>query len=445
MQKKSLIALVLLIYVTVFSPLYSNQSEDELASKLGKLMDEFQKLEMFSGVVLLAKDGNTVYEKSFGYADWGNKTPNNKSTRFNIGSINKVFTNEMILKLEKEGKLSLNDPLGKYLPLYGDDRDEKITIRMLVDMKAGLNDYLRNPEYNQNIEKFKTVNDYLELIKNEPLLFEPGLGKEYSNSGYVVLGGIIEKITGKSWFDNVKERFLNPLGMKETYYMQIGDNIDNCALGTRIDFKGNKISIKERTMPSPAGGMYMTVEDMLKFDTEMRKNGLMGLRIAAGGTPFFNAILAQYKNGYTLIILSNFGLAAEEIEMRFNDAMNGNDYPPPKYPMQMELYSVLEGKGISGLESDLKKILESNGFEYNDMHLNMFGYELMNDNQIDKAIEVFMLNTKLFPKIANTWDSLAEAYMNNGDKEKAITYYKKVLEMQPGNENAKKMIEKLQK
>jgi CubicO group peptidase (beta-lactamase class C family) len=443
MRKKSIIALVLLIYISFFPPLYTNQYEDELAAKLGKIMDEFQKLEMFSGVVLLAKEGNTVYEKSLGYADWESKTPNTTSTRFNIGSINKVFTNEMILRLEKEGKLSLNDPLGKYLPLYGDDRDDKITIRMLIDMKAGLNDYLRNPDYNQNIEKFKTVDDYLELIKNEPLLFEPGLGKEYSNSGYVVLGGIIEKITGKSWFDNVKERFITVLGMNNTYFKQIGDNIENCALGTRIDIKGNKISEQQRTMPSPAGGMYMSAADLLKFSNGILKNGLLPSGVRAGGSPVFNAILGHYKNGYTLIILSNFGLAAEEVEMRFRDAMNGNDYPPPKYPMQMELYSVLEEKGISGLESDLKKILESNGFEYNDMHLNMFGYELMNDNQLDKAIEVFTLNTKLFPKIANTWDSLAEAYMNKGDKEKAKMYYKKVLEMQPGNENAKKMLEKL--
>ncbi|HJY64344.1 MAG TPA: serine hydrolase domain-containing protein, partial [Ignavibacteria bacterium] len=255
---------------------------DDNAGKLDKLMSEFDKTEMFSGNVILSKDGNKVFEKSYGYADWESKTPVTPATLFNIGSLNKMFTHSMILQLQKEGKLSVNDPLNKYLRLLPDEIGGKITIQMLIEMKAGLNDYLRDPAYNRNLEKFKTVNDYLEIIKDEPLLFEPGTGQEYSNSGYVVLGGIIEKVTGKSYTDNLKERFFVPLGLNNVYYRQIGNNVPNCATGTLLTYKGEKKGDPFHGMPSPAGGLFMNANDLFKFDNFLKTAGLISPGSRAG-------------------------------------------------------------------------------------------------------------------------------------------------------------------
>lgn len=432
--------LFILLFTALSLPAYSK----DYTQKLDELMNDFNKVEMFSGVVMLAKDGVPVYEKSFGYADWESKSVNTPQTIFNIGSINKTFTQAIILQLEKEGKVNTADNIGKYLKMYGNELDDKITIRMLMEMKAGLDDYLRNPEFRDNPEKFKTVNDFLTIIRNEPLLFEPGTGQEYSNSGYAVLGGIIEAVTGKSYQDNLKERFFIPLGMSSSYYRQIGDIVPNPATGTMITFKGSKIGEPFHSMPSPAGGIFMNAGDMLKFDNELRKTKLMPLRIMAGGTPGWNAILAQYDGGYSLIVLSNFTRAAEEVESRFRSILKGESYSPPQLSMEMQFYTILKNEGASGLKSKLKEIIEANDLEYRAAHLNMFGYALMRENEIDDAIEVFKLNTELFPNNPNVWDSLGEAYMNRGDKEKAIENYKKAIELAPQNENAKKMLEKLQ-
>ena len=433
----------LLIKFLFFAVFINNLFADEYADKLDKIVNEYNNLGMFSGNVLVAKDGNIVYEKQFGYADWEKRTPVTTETLFRIGSLNKMFTNGMIMQLEKEGKLSVNDNLGKFIKLYGDERDDKITIKMLLEMKAGLGDYLNDPEYMQNIRNVKTVDDFLAIIKNEKLLFEPGTGQEYSNSGYVVLGGIVEKVTGKSYSDNLKERFIEPLSMTKTHYLLMGETVPNMSIGTRITFDGSKKNSNFPEQTSPAGGMYSTAQDLLKFDQYLRKTGLISPGIRAGGTQVWNSVFAQLKDGYTVIINSNFGQVADEIIMRFEDAVKGKDYPKPDITMEMKMYDILKNGGIEKLEGSLKQILEANGMLYNDRHLNFFGYELMNDNLLDDAIEVFKLNAKLFPGEPNVWDSLAEAYMNKGENKLAIDNYKKVLELDPENQNARKMLEKL--
>jgi len=433
----------LLIKFLFFAVFINNIIADEYADKLDKIVNEYNNLGMFSGNVLVAKDGNIVYEKQFGYADWEKKTPVTTETLFRIGSLNKMFTNGMIMQLEKEGKLSVNDNLGKFIKLYGDERDDKINIKMLLEMKAGLGDYLNDPEYMQNIRNVKTVNDFLAIIKNEKLLFEPGTGQEYSNSGYVVLGGIVEKVTGKSYSDNLKERFIEPLSMTKTHYLLMGETVPNMSIGTRISFDGSKKNSNFPEQTSPAGGMYSTAQDLLKFDQYLRRTGLISPGIRAGGTQVWNSVFAQLKDGYTVIINSNFGQVADEIIMRFEDAVKGKDYPKPDITMEMKMYDILKNGGIEKLEDSLKQILEANGMLYNDRHLNFFGYELMNDNLLDDAIEVFKLNAKLFPGVPNVWDSLAEAYMNKGENKLAIDNYKKVLELDPENQNTRKMLEKL--
>jgi CubicO group peptidase (beta-lactamase class C family) len=431
----------LILLVTTF--FLKNSFADNYSDKFAELINQYDKAELFSGVVLLAKDGNILYERSHGYADWGNKIPNNNQTLFNTASLTKIFTMVIIKQLADEGKLSLNDPLNKFLQMYPDDTGSKITVQMLLEMKAGLGDYLMNPGYNRNMAKFTNIDAYIDLIKNEPLLFEPGTRQEYSNSGYAVLGGVIEKATGRSYAENLKERIFEPLGMRNSYYKQLNDKLENCATSAKIDFLGEKHNMRAEASPSPAGGIFTNVEDLFKLDEYLRQTKYYHTGVRAGGTPGWNAIYGQYKDGYTLIVFSNFSRVAEEIESRFSKILKNENYPEPAVPPAMTLYKVLKSEGEAGLKNNLKKILQENNLEYNDMHLNEFGYQLMQAGNLDLALEVFKLNNELFPEIANTYDSLAEAYMNKGNNELAIANYKKVLEMRPQNENAKKMLEKL--
>jgi len=443
MSKTKFLTIILSLLIILSS--IKNTFADNYSDKLDKLMNAYNRNELFSGVVLLAKDGKVQFEKAYGYADWKNKVANNNNTLFNTASITKMFTSTIIAQLEREGKISYTDPLSKYLALYPAEIGDKITIRMLLDMKAGLGDYLRNPEYNKNPAKFTTVNDYIALIKNEPLLFEPGTQWEYSNSGYAVLGGVIEKVTGKSYVQNLQERIFDPLGMKDAYFKQFNDKLTNSAIATQITFANEKINMMMEASPSPAGGIYTNVEDILKFDEYLRSTKIMSEGTRAGGTPGWNSVWAQYNNGYTLIVMSNFGNVAEEVEQRFTQIMKTGNFDEPALPIGMKMYKVMKEKGTAELESSLKSIIKESDLEYNDMHLNKFGYELMQSGDLEMALEVFKLNAKLFPDIANVYDSLGEAYMLKGNKELAIENYKKVLEIRPKNQNAKEMLERLQK
>ncbi len=435
---KYIIALLIINFFTCLA-------QDSLAVKLDNLMNDYNNQELFSGVVMLCVDETPVYEKVFGYADWDNKIPNNTETLFNICSITKIFTKTMIMQLEKEGKLKLNDPLSKFLSMYPEETSSKITIDYLLNMKAGLGDYLQNPEFNKNPYRFMTINDFLEMIKNEPLLFEPGTSESYSNSGYVVLGGIIEKVTGKSYEENLKERILEPYGMNNTYFMRYDDKIPNRAISAFIDFTGKKINAPFHASPSPAGGIFTNIGDMLKFYKGLKElKVLKDNFIIAGGTNTWNSIMGHYKNGYTLIILGNFGRMADEIEKRFRALIKGETYPKPIPPVEMDFYSVIKEKGIEYFKEHFNEILNEHKLLYNDIHLNIFGYKLMEQNEIELAIDVFKINTELFPDIPNVWDSLAEAYMKKGNNKLAIENYKKVLEMEPNNQNAKKMVEHLE-
>lgn len=434
------------IFITIIfiSLLYShNICCDDITSKIDEVCGKYQELGIISGVVLLAKDGNTVYEKSFGCADYNNNTLNTKSTHFNIASITKIFTREMIFQLKDEGKLSLNDSLSKYLDIFPEETGDKITVQMLIDMKAGLGDYMIDPGFNKDPARFTSVSELLDLIKNEPLLYEPGTSEQYSNSGYVVLGGIIEKITGKSYKENLQERIFIPAQMSSTYFEWKKGAVPNSAKGSSISFSGNKKSIDTFISPSPAGGIYTTAEDLLKFDNFIKKRNGAGGNIAAGGTPLWNSILGNYMNGYTLIILSNLGRMAEELEMRINDILHSKPYKEPGLPLEINFFKIIKEKGLDYFRNNFKSLLEENNLRYRDVHLNAFGYHLMEEGELDMALDIFKMNAELFPEIPNVYDSLGEAYLKKGDKINAKKNYQKVLDLQPGNPNAKKILEEL--
>ena len=163
-------------------------AQTDFTLQLDQLINESAAIDMFSGNVLVAEKGKVIYSRSEGYADWENKIAFNDSSKFNIGSIGKDFTQVVIAQLSQEGKLEMDDKLSRYLALFPATTSDKITIRMLLRHEAGLGDY--HPAI------VRSMADRLQIISNQPLLFEPGTDRSYSNSGYVVLAAIIEKITG---------------------------------------------------------------------------------------------------------------------------------------------------------------------------------------------------------------------------------------------------------
>lgn len=305
-------------------------TEAQVVQAIEKYLTDAVAADEFSGNVTVAKGGSLVFQKAYGLASKEYNVPNRMDTRFNLGSINKTFTQVAIGQLVEQGKLSLDDKLGKYLPDYPNrDAAEKVTIRQLLDMRSGIGDFF-GPEFNATPkDKLRTVKDFLALFANKPLQFEPGTKQAYSNGGYIVLGAIIEKITGTSYYDYVREHIYKPADMRDTDSYEADVTTPNLATGYTKEGAANGARrnnfYSRPAKGSPAGGGYSTAPDLLKYVNALREGKLRipdfrnlqvssgrpprafsGLGIA-GGAPGINGVVeSDVGNGYTIIVLSNY-------------------------------------------------------------------------------------------------------------------------------------------
>jgi D-alanyl-D-alanine carboxypeptidase len=312
------------------------------------LLDRSTKDE-FSGVVLVAKEGVPVFQKAYGLASREYRVNNGLETKFNIGSIDKVFTKIAIGQLLEQGKISsVDDKLVKYLPDYPNQEVAgAVTLRQILNMKSGIGDFF-GPEFSTSAkDKFRTISDYLPLFAGKPLAFPPGTKRQYSNGGYIVLGAVIEKISGQSYYDYVREHVFRPLGMLDTDFYEADIPTANLASGYTHE-PGDQSAPQRNniyTRPargSSAGGGYSTAGDLLKFAKAMEaatiKNpafeegapkppnapfaAMRGVGVA-GGAPGLNAALeTDLPGGYTIVVLSNYDPpTAEEVSQKIREWM----------------------------------------------------------------------------------------------------------------------------
>ncbi len=293
----------------------------DLSPAVDRLIDGLVRSEEFSGVVMIAKDGKPFFSKAYGFADADKKIGNKPDTRFNLGSINKVFTRIAIGQLVAAGKLSFTDKLIKALPDYPNRAvAEKITVGQLVTMTSGIGDFFNEKFEAAEKSRIRSLKDYLPFFVNEPLAFEPGTGKAYSNGGYLVLGLIVEKLSGKSYYDYVRENMFAPAGMASTDSYAIDELPANTAVGYASAAGKRTPNLSEQpARGSSAGGGYSTADDMLRFANALKARKLVlpnddgtlptdftGAGFA-GGSPGVNAIfITNGSTGYTVIVLSNF-------------------------------------------------------------------------------------------------------------------------------------------
>ena len=250
----------------------------ELLSTIEKYLNQEASNDKFSGVVFIAKNDKPIFFNAYGMADKENKLPNKLQTKFNLGSINKNFTRVAIGQLVQQGKISFDDKLGKYLPDYPNkEATEKVRIRHLVNMTSGIGDFFGTKFITTPKENFRTNSDFIPLFANNSLAFEPGTKEQYSNGGYVLLGAIIEKVSGQSYYDYVKESIFNVAGMTNTDSFETNKMPDNTAIGyTKSNLQSNWMSnVKFRPFRgSAAGGGYSNAEDLLKYSIALKSRKL---------------------------------------------------------------------------------------------------------------------------------------------------------------------------
>jgi CubicO group peptidase (beta-lactamase class C family) len=242
--------------------------------QLEKYMDAEASVRGFSGAVLVMKQNKVVLEKGYGYADWEWNVQNTPKAKFRIGSITKQFTATCILQLVEQGKLKLDDKLSKFIPDF--PRGDSVTIHMLLNHTSGIASYTDQPEF-MNVARLTLSKDsMISFFEKKPYNFSPGTKYLYNNSGYFLLGYIIEKVSGQSYNDYLRSHILDKLGMNNTGIDKLDTVLPMRARGySRIGKKTFNADFISMEWPFSAGVIYSTVEDLYKWDRALYGNSIL--------------------------------------------------------------------------------------------------------------------------------------------------------------------------
>jgi len=332
----------------------SNVTEPALSLKdviqeVKELMARLCERDVFSGTVLIAKSEDVLYSFACGEASKRFHVPNKIDTKFNLGSMNKMLTSTSIVQLAEKGKLSFQDPISKYVDesWLPEEITSKVTIHHLLTHTSGLGSYFNETFMNGSRARFRTLEDFKPLVKDEKLAFEPGKRFRYSNTGMFFLGVVIESVTGKSYFDYIRENIYKPAGMTNSDSYEMDIPVENLAIGYYRDQEspnGWKNNYYLHVIKGgPAGGGFSTVIDLHHFGRALLTGKLVspeslevmwkdysgefygyGFRIDdgplgkavghSGGFPGINANLDIFVDaGYIVAVMTNYDRAASPV------------------------------------------------------------------------------------------------------------------------------------
>ena len=455
------------------------------AAKIQEILALAHKYQQFNGSALVAENGKIIYKGAYGNANMEWNIPNTPDTKFRLGSITKQFTATVILQLVEQGKIKLDGKLSDYLPEYRKDIGDKVTIHHLLTHTSGIPSYTGQPGFFENVSRnpYK-VDDFVKKYASGNLEFEPGSKYSYNNSGYFLLGAIIERVTGKPYERVLKENIFDPAGMKNTGYDHHTTIIPKRAAGYSKTPDGYTNALYlDMSIPYAAGSLYSTVEDLYLWDQALYTDKMLSaqskalmykpfldnyaygwvvmnasfkqndqpvqvIRHGGGINGFSTTILRFPKEKNLIVMLDNTGSDyLDRISESIAKILYNQPYEPPKISIVSMLEDTITTKGIeAGLAQyrDLKA-KQSATYDFAEPELNRLGYQLLRGGKAREAIEIFKLNVEAYPQGFNTYDSLAEAYMTINERDLAIQNYKKSLELNPNNTNATEILKRLQK
>ncbi|WP_438422648.1 serine hydrolase [Aquimarina macrocephali] len=451
--------LVILLNIGCNTKPVKKKATARYVKEIDSLMSTSFERELFNGNVLIAKNDTIVYKKSFGYTDATQQIKLDDKSIFNIGSIAKEFNGVAIMILVEKGLLSLDDPISKFdldLPAWS----EKVTVNHLINYAGGIPPI--DPKLPPN------DNEAWEIIRGtDSLLFEPGTNFRYDNSNVFLQRRILEKVTGKTFQDFVKENIIEPLNMTNSVFDPPATTKHRTSC---YDFEKNPCPELEFI----SGWLWVDSNDLYKWIKAMNSNQLISQesfnillqnpyaedktsslgeyfkekqlqRHNGVGYKFESIFLNDFENDIIIIIVSNNKNRVWDLGHEAYNIMLRKEFNIPKRSVfQFIRKDCLEDveKGIEAYHN-LKKI-DSGDYAFDDPNeLNRLGYELIRAEKPKEAVKIFELAISEFPENANLYDSSGEAYFVNREYDLALINYKKSLELNPKNKNAVKMIEKI--
>ncbi len=493
----------LLILGAAFSPACDqrpaatdSKSAQELIERVDQKVPGWLEESLVPGAaVALIQNGEVIHIKGYGLADVSGAKPVTTRHGFNIGSISKTVAAWGVLKLVEEGRLDLDAPVSRYLTRWKLPDSEfdsgRVTLRRLLSHTAGLSlhgypgfgpeDELPSPE--------ASLSGATNGSEDVRLIMEPGTQWKYSGGGYTLAQLIVEEVSGQRFADYMRENVLHPLGMRNSDY----ELTPSILAASSLCYDGlGELTPNPRFTAQAAAGLHTTIEDFASFAAaglsvpngakagrgvlkpetvaEMMRpasasEGAYGLgysvtelpgdrnSVGHGGSnrgwQAIFRILPDSGDGFAVTTNgSNGWFVHQQVACEWTEWLSGERPEEQcKKPAGLAVLHALLNKGPEAAETTFWKLKESGGDEYafSEGQLNWMGYELLRNKRMDDALVLFKLNVAAYPEASNPYDSLGEAYAAKGDRELAILNYKKSLELDPKNDNARKWIEKLEK
>ena len=454
-----------------------------LERRLHGLVAAYHEFGQFDGTVLVAREGRIIFTRAYGLANREWSVPNAVDTRFRIGSMTKAVTAILVLQLVDSNRIGLDVPVARYLAdsVFPHRLGNRITVRQLLTHTSGLPDFNDVPDFfrqmNAGVMSDRAI---LRRIGEFELRFEPGSSFGYSNDGYVLLGAILEAVTGTPYERLVADRVFRPAGMTESGYFSATRIIPRQAAGYR--WAGDGVTHAAPYVATPASGLYSTVADLERFDRALYGEALLSAAAKAtvwlrpsgnaygwlvgrevlggvdsvlvvrsdGAVPgFFAHSIRIPSERLYVVALTNVRGPRNRLPAMVDGlarAAIGLPHVVPKPSLAMEM---ARASAATRLSDWLRTHLRSQElsavqafFDVDELEINLAGYALMRAN-IQDALTVFAVNARLFPASANVHDSLGEALLVAGDTVRAIASYERALERAPGNQQLRRLIRTL--
>lgn len=453
--------------------------------RIDALVRAYAEQSRFNGAVLVAHRGRVIYRKAFGWANAEWQVRNTPTTRFRIGSVTKQFTAMLILMLAEEGKLRLDGTIRDYLPEYPAAQGSRVSVHQLLTHTSGIPSYTGLPGFMANISRNPASPvEFVHLFDTLPFEFPPGSQFRYNNSGYYLLGAIIERLEGEPYDRVLRRRILEPLGLRETGYDWSADIIPQRASAYQMTLGGLRhAEYLDMSLPYAAGSMYSTVDDLWRWNQALTSHRLLSAEsyrlmeaahVPAGpgwyGYGWFServdrgagrdsATAIWHSGGINGFAAMNYRIPEDDITIIWLDnssqgsslhekirrILYGLPYETPRPSIARALLPIIRAGGVN---SGIRHYRETRArtpeaYSFTEPELNTLGYALLRGGRIADAVAIFALNVEMYPAGANTYDSLGEAYLAAGDTTLARANYRRSLDLNPLNGNAAAILQRI--
>jgi len=466
-----------LLALVLGAPLAQAQTAD-LPNKLDALMQEYVSKRLFSGVVLLAKEDKVLYHKAFGLADRERGIAARPETNFSIASVGKPFTATMVMRLVQAGKLDIRRTVNDYLPEWKVPAGDRITLEQLLTHTGATGNYMLHPDYEELTGKRQSIEAVMPLVVSRIRPdAERGTKFQYSNSGYILLGKICEKVTGRSYPELLSELIYQPAGMTNSYLQPKGLPADLEALPYQTFTEKAYKAIPVGHDPAlPDGGMYSNARDLWRFARWVQTQLPADLRETMWTPRSQRSKTAQYgygwtisqfqnktaishdgggngasaelrlipEDGYTVVVLINRRLDPKEIARQILQVAYTGQAEPVQKEFLTAFLEDIERHGLPAVGDRLPAIAQD-GYgtkprpgDYIDV------FNALNDlGRHQQALDLASKLEPLYPGQAWLFEGIGDAYLGLKDRQKAREAFEKALQLDPNNFWAKAMLDKM--